>query len=255
MNVFADRELLLCLRDDPRLLAVADAVAETQRAPRRRVARRRALAAAAAMIATLLAVPSHGVARGLIDWVRGQPAPQAVVEDFASPALPLGSRPDAGAAVLVAVDGEARLYSTPDDQGSYCLVLIAPGRPTGDGGTCIPPTWSSRPLIAGTLGATAGDDEASVHFVAGRSRHERARTIRFADPGGAAIVRPIAYDGFFLAAVRGPRSACGAADWSPTFTVLDAKGAELARAPITLLFSHAAPGVCASIPPHPPASG
>lgn len=252
MSALADRELLDLVRDDPRLLAIADAVAETQQRARSRPTRARVLAAAAVLLLALLAVPSYGVARDVIDWVRGEPAPEAVVEDFASHAPQLGSRPNAGAAVLVAVDGTARLYSTADNRGGYCLVLTAPGRPSGDGGTCIRPEWAEAPLIAGLVGTTGGDDEASVHFIAGRSRHAAAATIHFAGPGGAELVRPVGHDGFFVAAVRVPRSACGAGDWRPTFTVLDGRGQELARAAITLLFSRSSEGVCMSVPPHPP---
>lgn len=201
----------------------------------------------------LLSLPSYGVARDVIAWVRGEPAPQAVVEDFGSYAPQLGFRPDARSAILVAVDeGGVRLYATTNDRGSYCLMLAAPERPSGDGGTCIEPRWAAEPLIAGTLGATAGD-ETWTHFVAGRSAHPGADTIVFSDPAGRPITVPVGFDGFFVAAVQVSRSACGGSDWRPTFVVLDRSGNELARAAITLLFSRSSvPGVCSSGPPHPP---
>lgn len=223
---------------------------------RKRARPRRRLALVVIAVVALLAVPSYGVARDVIDWVRGEPAPQSVVDEFGTYAPQLGYQPDSGGAVLVAVDeGDVRLYSTYNDKGSYCLLLRAPGRPSGDGGTCIQPKWAAEPLIAGTLGATGGDDESSTHFIGGRSDHPDARSIRFTDPDGGTISRPIGFDGFFVASVRVPRSACGAGDWRPTFVVLDENGDEVARAPITLLFSHPTQRVCSFVPPHPPSVG
>jgi len=91
-----------------------------------------------------------------------------------------------------------------------------------------------------------------MKFVAGRSDHSDASTIRFSDPDGETISRPIGFDGFFVASVDVPWSVCGGGDWRPTFVVLDRNGNELARAAITLLYSHPAQGVCSFVPPHPP---
>jgi hypothetical protein len=227
--------------------------ADTPPSRRARSRARTRLVLVAVVALALLAVPSYGVARELIDRVRGEPAPQSVVDEFESYAPQLGYRPYPGGAILVAVeDDDVRLYSTKNDRGSYCLVLRAPDRPSGDGGTCIQPPWAAEPLIAGTLGATAGDDASSTHFIGGRSTHPDARSIRFADPDGRTVSRPIGFDGFFVASVRVPRSACGAGDWRPTFVVLDTNGNEVARAAITLLFSLPSQGVCGSVPPHPP---
>lgn len=224
--------------------------------PRRRARRRKRLVLAGVAALALLAIPSYGVARDMIDWVRGEPAPQSVVDEFGTYAAQLGYQPDSGGAVLVAVDeGHVRLYSTKNDKGSYCLLLRAPGRPSGDGGTCIQPTWAAEPLIAGTLGSSAGDDDSSTQFIGGRTDHPAARSIRFTDPDGQTISRPIGFDGFFVVSVRVPRSACGAGDWRPTFVVLDATGDVVARAAITLLFSYPAQRVCSFVPPHPPSVG
>jgi len=230
---------------------------ETPPSPRieRRPHQRGRLVLVAAVALALLAVPSYGVARDVIQWVRGEPAAQSVVEDFESYAPQLGYQPDAGGAVLVAVENDVRLYSTKNDKGSYCLVLTAPGRPSGDGGTCIQPKWAAEPLIAGILGSTAGDDDSSTKFIAGRSDHRDASSIRFSDPDGGTISRPIGFDGFFVASVDVPWSVCGSGDWRPMFVVLDADGNELARAAITLLFSYPSQGVCGSSAPHPPSVG
>ncbi len=236
---------------DRLLREIAEEPTPAPRAPR--LLGRRLRLVFAVIVLALLAVPSYGVARDVIEWVRGEPAPQSVVEDFESYAPQLGFQPDAGGAVLVAVENrDVRLYSTKNDKGSYCLVLTAPGRPSGDGGTCIKPAWAKEPLIAGTLGATAGDDKASTHFIAGRTTHPRARSVRFADPGGRVISRPIGFDGFFVASVRIPRSACGSGDWRPPVSVQDRDDNEVARAAITLMFSLPSQGVCGFISPHPP---
>lgn len=237
------------------LLERIGAEAPPARARKRARPRTRLVLIVIAVVA-LLAVPSYGVARDVIAWVRGEPAPQSVVDEFGTYAPQLGYQPDSGGAVLVAVDeGAVRLYSTKNDKGSYCLLLRAPGRPSGDGGTCIRPEWAAEPLIAGTLGATGGDDESSTQFIGGRSDHPDARSVRFTDPDGHPISRPIGFDGFFVAAVQVPRSACGAGDWRPTFVVLDENGDEVARAPITLLFSYPTQRVCSFVPPHPPSVG
>ena len=208
----------------------------------------------AAGIFALLAIPSYGIARDVIEWVRGEPAPQAIVEEFESYAPQLGYQPDAGGAILVAVEGnDVRLYSTNNNKGSYCLVLRAPGRPSGDGGTCIRPDYVAEPLIAGILGsARGGDPSTQVLFIGGRSDHPGARSISFTDVDGEQITRPIGFDGYFVASARVRGLGCEAGDWRPTFVVLDANGTEVARAAITLLFSHPAPGVCSSTGPHPP---
>lgn len=233
---------------------LARIAAEPAPAPRKRGRPRARLVLVAVAVLALLALPSYGVARDVIEWVRGEPAPQAVVQEFESYAPQLGYQPDAGGAILVAVEGnDVRLYSTKNDKGSYCLVLRVPERPAGDGGTCIQPAWAAEPLIAGILGsARSGDPSTQVLFIGGRSDHPGARSISFADPDAERITRPIGFDGYFVASVRVSGSSCAAGDWRPTFVVRDAGGGELARAEVTLAFSHPSPGVCSSIPPHPP---
>jgi hypothetical protein len=92
VNAALDREVADLLRDDPDLLAIADAIVATQPADaRRRSARwRPAVAAAVIVVAAVLAVvaPWHGHGNGLIDRalaaVGGGPVLHAVVE-FDSP--------------------------------------------------------------------------------------------------------------------------------------------------------------------------
>jgi hypothetical protein len=220
--------------------------------PTARRSRRAPLVLVAAAILVLLAIPSYGVARDVIQWVRGEPAPPGVVEEFDRYTPQLGYQPDPGGAVLVAVEGDVRLYSTKNDKGSYCLVLTAPGRPTGDGGTCINPDWAKEPLIAGGLGTAHNEERSWTQFVGGRSDHPSAHSISFADPAGEPMKLAVGFDGFFVGAVPISSTTCVGGDWRPAMSVLDAKGNEVARAEITLLFSDPEHGVCGFSPPHPP---
>jgi len=205
--------------------------------PRRRVA-----------LAVLVALVAIGTATAATTtWLRGSPAPPAVVSDFGSYAPQLGFHPDPGRAVLVAEDGDVSLYATTNAEGSYCLVTSAPWkRPETlpDGGTCIPPAQAAAPLVAGLVGASPD----SI-VIAGRTASRGAHTIRFDDPGGEPIVRRIGSSGFFVAYLRTSGASCANGDWSPTFAVLDAGGRELGHAKVALARA-AAPGVCVWTGPH-----
>jgi hypothetical protein len=205
--------------------------------PRRRVA-----------LAVLVALVAIGTATAATTtWLRGSPAPPAVVSDFGSYTPQLGFHPDPGRAVLVAEDGDVSLYATTNAEGSYCLVTSAPWkRPETlpDGGTCIPPAQTSAPFVAGLVGASP---ESVV--IAGRTTSSGARTIRFADSRGEPITRPIGSSGFFVAHLHTSGLPCANGDWSPTFAILDATGRELAHAKVALMRA-AKPGVCVSSGPH-----
>ena len=215
--------------------------------PRRRVAML-ALALGLLVIGTAVAATATG-------WLTGSPAPQSVVSDFGTYAPQLGFDPEPGRAVLVAQDGDVILYATTNKQGSYCLVTSAPWkRPSElpDGGTCIPPARAAAPLIAGLVGASGSPDGEQVYLIGGRTSDADARTIRFSDPTGTAVTRPIGSSGFFIAAIRTPVSACANGDWKPTFNVLDADGKKRGSATITLGSApSASPGVCIFAAPHP----
>jgi len=205
--------------------------------PRRRVA-----------LAVLVALVAIGTATAATTtWLRGSPAPPAVVSDFGSYAPQLGFHPDPGRAVLVAEDGDVSLYATTNAEGSYCLVTSAPWkRPETlpDGGTCIPPAQAAAPLVAGLVGASPD----SI-VIAGRTTSRGAHTIRFDDPGGEPIVRRIGSSGFFVAYLHASGASCANGDWSPTFAILDAGGRELGHARVELARA-AAPGVCVWPGPH-----
>ena len=205
--------------------------------PRRRVA--------LAVLVALVAIGTAAAAR--TSWLRGSPAPPAVVDDFGSYTPQLGFHPDPGRAVLVAEDGGVSLYATTNAEGGYCLVTSAPWkRPETlpDGGTCIPPGQAAAPLVAGLVGAAPDS-----LVIAGRTASRGARTVRFSDPGGNPITRSIGSSGFFVAHVRHSGTPCTNGDWSPTFVVLDARGGELSRVKVALARA-AQLGACVLAGPH-----
>jgi hypothetical protein len=213
--------------------------------PRRRVAAL-ALALGLLVIGTAVAATT--------DWLTGSPAPKSVVSDFGSYAPQLGFNPEPGRAVQVAADADTILYATTNKQGSYCLIASATWkRPDKlpDGGTCIPPAQAAAPLIAGLVGASSSPDGEQTYVIAGRTSDPEARTIRFSDPSGTTITRPVGSSGFFLAAIRTGMPACANGNWKPTFTVVGADGKERTSATITLgAAPSGSPGVCVFATPH-----
>jgi hypothetical protein len=189
------------------------------------------------------------------DWLTGTPAPDSVVSDFGTYAPQLGFNPEPGRAVEVAVDGDTILYAPTNKQGSYCLITSAPWkRPSAlpDGGTCIPPAQASAPLIAGLVGAKSTSDGQQTYVIAGRTTDPEARTIRFADPSGATVTRPVGSSGFFIATILADEGACADGEWRPTFSVLGADGQPRSSHAITLGSAPSgAPGlVCGFAAPH-----
>lgn len=232
---------LTCLRERPSMPSMGWV------GSRRRVA-------VLALVLGLLAIGA-AVAATTTGWLTGSPAPKSVVSDFGSYAPELGFDPEPGRAVEVAVDGDSILYATTNKQGSYCLVASAAWkRPDAlpDGGTCIPAAQAKAPLIAGLVGARSSPDGEQTYLIAGRTRDAGAREIRFSDPGGTPITRPVGSSGFFLAAIRTTTPACANGDWKPRFTVIGVDGKERTSGTITLGGgSSGSPGVCTFGAPHP----
>jgi hypothetical protein len=230
------------------------------RAAGRRTRRRRrgtALGVAAAALVVGVSPVGGAIADRVTEfsaWVRGEPAPQSVVSDFGSYAPQLGFNPEPGRAVKVAADGDTILYATTNTQGSYCLIASTPWkRPATlpDGGTCVTPARASAPLIAGLVGAKGSADGEQMYVIAGRTTDPEARTIRFSDPSGASVTRPIGSSGFFIATIRTDTPACASGDWAPTFDLLDINAAQRSTATITLGTAPAgSPGVCIFAAPH-----
>lgn len=206
-----------------------------------------------AVLAIVAAVIVIGTAvAATTSWLTGSPAPQSVVSDFGSYAPQLGFNPEPGQAVMVAADGDIKLYATTNKQGTYCLVVSAPWkRPEKlpDGGLCIPPSQARAPFIAGPVGAS-GNGNQSTYLIAGRTDDREARAVRFVDPKGNPITIAIGSSGFFIAAVRMVGSACAKGDWNSTFSVLGASGNERMRTTIRLAYSNS-PRVCVLTAPHP----
>jgi hypothetical protein len=198
--------------------------------------RRRNLVLATSALA--LAGVIVGAAVAATGWLVGAPAPRNVKSDFGSYAPQLGFNPEPGKAILVASDGDYKLYATPDKQGGYCTLVSDPWYhpgPHGEGGDCNSRKALSVPFWAG-MGAFKGlHDGGSRLVVIGRTRHPGAAHVRFNYPVKKAVVTRIGRSGFFIVPITItrpiftgllPGSICR---WSSTFVVLNAKGQEIAQ--------------------------
>jgi hypothetical protein len=229
---------------------------ELQRAAARRIARRRRrLFAATAVL--VLAVGGAGATVAATGWGLGDPAPRAVVHDFAEYPSEVGLEPIPRGAFLAARDGEDfALYATRNRQGGYCLTVSAPwGSPAKlpGGATCMTHEDAREPVAVGivAVGRFDGAERTAPHMVAGRVRDPRAHVVRFTTMDGEPIERPIGADGFFLAALDVPFCEPNEV-WKPTFVALDADGRELARVRITLMAADRLGGCGAEVSPHGP---
>lgn len=170
------------------------------------------------------------LAIGGTGWLTGEPAPPEVVTNFQAYTPQLGFHPDPGKAVLVAQEGQVKLYATTDREGTYCLDLVAPWKPATvrDGGTCIPQATASGDFVAGIVGGGPLTEQGTTLVVAGRIAAPQARSVQFADPGGKTVTQLLGSSGFFAATVT-MSAPCATGDWSSTFTALDADGNALAH--------------------------
>lgn len=205
------------------------ASARDERRPARRLRARRRLVLAAAVLG--LGAVIAGLAIAGTGWLTGEPAPPAVVTDFQAYTPQLGFYPDPGSAVLVAEDGQIKLYATTNREGTYCLVLDEPWKPatTLDGGTCVSEAIASGHFVAGLVGGGPLLEQHTTLVVGGRIADTKARSVRFTGPNGRVIERPVGRSGFFVASVSIEGLPCVNGDWSSTFTALDAGGNTLAQ--------------------------
>jgi hypothetical protein len=209
------------------------ASARDERKPARALHQRRRLLLVAAVLAFGAAAAGFAIAGN--GWLTGEPAPPAVVTDSQAYTPQLGFHPDPGSAVLVARDGQIKLYATTNREGTYCLVLEDPWRSptTLDGGTCVPEAIASGHFIAGLVGAATQTEQQSTLVVGGRIADRNAQAVRFTGPDGTLIERPVGRSGFFVAAVF-TRAPCANGDWISRFTALDANGNQIAQMTIPL---------------------
>ena len=133
IDVFADPELVEMLSAEPELLAIADAIAQTQPRVGSRSRPRRTsilIAAAIAVIVVVLPAVAWTATPQIKDWFSSAPAPAAITKNFEdlSKGAPSGMDPRVK-------PGEARLLSQLQlSNGSTTRLFIAP---TNAGGYCF----------------------------------------------------------------------------------------------------------------------
>jgi hypothetical protein len=145
--VFANTDIWELLGDDPELLAISDAIAETQTvsSSRRRLPRGRSGLVIAAAVIVLVAAPAYAIVRaGIVDFASSPPSSNPVVEQFRylDQAAPAGQAPGVIAAPRHVAD-----FTLAD--GSSVALSVAP---TKNGGFCM--FWDVK---AGTCIAEGGD--------------------------------------------------------------------------------------------------
>lgn len=142
VDVFSDGELIEMFAQEPELLAICDAIAQTRPVSRRRLSRRTTIVLAAAIALAALTAPALAVTRVVIDFFSSPAAPRATVVSFAqmSAGAPEGMDPRA-------IGGEARTISrghvadgkpvtlslAPTTEGGFCY-LVGFGSVGGAGG-------------------------------------------------------------------------------------------------------------------------
>jgi hypothetical protein len=191
----------------------------------------------------------------VVDWLTAEPAPPEVVDEFGRYTPQLGFDPEPGKAVLVARDEGVRLYVTTNKQGTWCFVLST----RADGGTCVRPAVADAPVVAAHVSDVSAGEAQRLGVLVGRIKAAEARTVRFADPDGTPVERPLGAGGFFVAGLRRPaeESVCDHGDWAPRFTFFDARGDVVAERVITLAQARSTGGgakVCVLgffVPPEP----
>lgn len=228
--------------------------AELRAAASRRVAARRrrlVILLVVAAVGAITASLSFAAARS--GWLTGEPAPRQAIAGFQQYTPQLGFHPEVHQAQFVAEDGPIKLYATPNREGGICYLADEPWKPAdaGDGGTCASKAKADEPITAGLIGiSTPSRDGVATIVVAGRVDSSAARSIRFADPAGAVIERPVGAGGFYVAAVRAkpldfspvvtPNGVrCPRATWEPRFVAVAGDGRSVVQSTIPLAQSQA----------------
>lgn len=234
-------------------MTVADPVLayrnQLRTAASRRIARRRRRSLTVFAVATVgVLTASLALAATTSGWLTAEPAPPEAVSGFQQYTPQLGFHPQPGKARFVAEDGPIKLYATSNREGGICYLVDEPWKPAnaGDGGSCSSRTKADELITAGLFGISASSPAGlATVVIAGRVNDPAARTIRFADPVGAVVERPIGADGFYVAAVRAklldfspivtPNGIrCPRSVWEPMFVALDPQGRTVLESKIPL---------------------
>jgi hypothetical protein len=202
---------------------------------RRRNRRLLAIAAVLAILTALVVNPALGIGERLLDYVEGDPAPEAIKRQLANnhPPLRIGhrviERPKAppadfvSARLAVALDssvGPVYLWAAPKEDGGACMALeivalprLPNGNPNTSGG-CAPGPSEELPIVAGGGGSQVGDK--SLSYVHGQVRRDIVRLEVTLSDGSVVELRIV--DGFFLAELPWVDSDTRGADCGPEFT-------------------------------------
>jgi hypothetical protein len=128
-SVAFDQEIVELLADEPELLAIADAIAATQRPSALLHSRRRRVALVlAAALAVGVAAPALGLHRTIVSFFESEPAPERTQIEFARMgiAAPVGLGPnviheETRKVMERELDGKVRpLYVAPTQRGGFC---------------------------------------------------------------------------------------------------------------------------------------
>ena len=227
--VFASSDIWELLGDDPELLAISDAIAETQTGSsgRRRLPRRRSGLLIAAAVIVLVAAPAYAIVRsGIVDFASSPASPNPVVEQFRylDEAAPAGMAPGVSAAPrhvanFTLADGSSVALSVaPTKNGGFCMFWDAMA------GTCI--AEGGDPINLGTAAwrIPAGGPD----FAYGDVRSSEAVAAELRWPDGHTVRVPLIRvsapinASFFLYSLRSP------ADPPSSASALDSTGKVIA---------------------------
>lgn len=206
--MYRDPELVDLLRDDPALLAIADAIAETAAEGGPRRSRRLVVSAAAIVLVLVLSLPAVAAFTSLLDFSQAPRAEGPVVRRFheLERQAPREMDPEV-------IAEEARRLEIPTGDATT-VVLVAPTR---RGGFCYEIVgWAAgcdrdRSIPVG-VGYAAPEGDAGEAIVFGWVLDEDAATARVARASGAAESAPLVRisepidASFFVATLHEPES-------------------------------------------------
>lgn len=198
-TVFRDRELAELLQDDPALLAIADAIAESAIEGRPRMSRRRLVVAVAAVIALAVSLPAVAAFTPLIDFSSAPKAERPDLRRFEEleRQAPTGMEPGTIAdqtrrlEIPLSDGGTAVVLLAPTRRGGYCYEIV--GRAAGcDRDRSIPitigfaaPRGGRGPAIV--YGWVLDNGATSASIAGPRGTRQRVELVRVSRPIGASV--------------------------------------------------------------------